>query len=445
MTISRATRFKPARVAALLMGGTALLATPALAQRAPGATQPRPQQQQAAQPGQRTYNLSRPEQAAFAPLMAANTAANAAVQAGQTPDWAAVTALLPAARAAARSQDALYLVARVQLSVALGTNDIAGQERALVTLLASPATPPNEQAAFRAAQSQLVNQRAEQAFAANDFATAERLTRQLLQASPNDQRLQRNLRIIQERGGNTAGALQGLDQEIRAAEASGGRAPEEMYQRAWRLHHQARQRAPMMAALQRLLTNYPTPANWRNAVDVVRETSGEDTQLLLDIYRFARAANVLQPNEYVPLARTLDQAALGAEMKALLEAGIAARAINASDREVARLTAEAERRIAGERAGLPAEIQQARGAANERTTRNVADALYGYGRYAEAAELYRAALGKGGDASLLNLRIGVSLAQAGQRAEAETALRAVTGPRAELAALWLAWLARARG
>ena len=44
------------------------------------------------------------------------------------------------------------------------------------------------------------------------------------------------------------------------------------------------------------------------------------------------------------------------------------------------------------------------------------------------------------DANLANTRLGASLALAGQRAEAETAFRAVTGPRAELAQFWLLWL-----
>jgi hypothetical protein len=36
----------------------------------------------------------------------------------------------------------------------------------------------------------------------------------------------------------------------------------------------------------------------------------------------------------------------------------------------------------------------------------------------------------------------MALALAGQKAEAETALRAVTGPRAGLANYWLLWLAQ---
>ena len=47
------------------------------------------------------------------------------------------------------------------------------------------------------------------------------------------------------------------------------------------------------------------------------------------------------------------------------------------------------------------------------------------------------------DANLANIRLGAALALAGKRAEAETAFRAVTGPRAELAQLWLLWLSQA--
>jgi Flp pilus assembly protein TadD len=97
-----------------------------------------------------------------------------------------------------------------------------------------------------------------------------------------------------------------------------------------------------------------------------------------------------------------------------------------------------------ERSGLTAQMSQARGATGTAAqARTAADALFGYGRYAEAAELYRLALTRiGEDPNLLNSRLGASLAMAGQRAEAEAALRATSGQRAEIAGLWLAWLAR---
>ncbi len=445
------TKFKATTLGVLMSSGALIAATPAIAQQTttgtqPGRTQPRPAAQPAetAQPAaQRRYNLSRAEQAAINPLLAANIAAN---NAGAAANWAGVQALLPAAQAAARGVDARYLIARVQLSIAIGTNSLEGQEAALTALIANTSTPAAEAVNYRNAQGGILNRRAEQAFQANDFATAERLYRQLLQASPGDTRLQANLRIVQERSGNTAGVLEGVNEAIRTAEAAGGRATEDLYQRAWQVPHAAGQRSAAIAGLQRLLTAYPTPANWRRAVDVLRERENNDVQYLIDIYRLGRIANVVQRGEFGPLAATLIQASYYGEAKGLLDAGIAAGTITAGQADVSPVLTQIRDRLAQDQAGLAAEIREARGSGSARQARNVADALYGYGRYAEAAELYRVALTKGGeDANLLNVRIGASLAMAGQRAEAETALRAVTGTRSEIAAFWLTWLSSRQG
>lgn len=431
---------KVALAAATMLGGSALLATPALAQQ--NQARQNQQAQAQAQAQQPRLNLSRAEQAALNPLIQASAAAATARQQGQTPNWSSVQALLPAAEAAARSNDAKYLLNRVQLDVALGTNDLAGQERAITALLANPSTPAQFAATLRTAQDTILNQRAEQAFRANDFATAERLYSQLQRANPTDQRIINNLALVRTRMGNTAGALEPVLEQIRAAEASGQRASEALYQRAWRVPYSANQRPQALEALRGLLAAYPTPANWQLALDVAREGTNSDANLLLDTYRLARAANAVRATDYLPFAVTLGEAGLPGETKAVIDAGIAAGAIQANNSDVTRLLGVANRRIAEDRASLSGQMSQARSAANGRPARAIADALFGYARYAEAAEMYRLALTKGGeDANLINTRLGATLALAGRRAEAEAALRAVTGRRAELASLWLAWLA----
>lgn len=432
---------KVALAAATILGGSTFVAVPVLAQ------QNQPQQNQQAQPAQgqqqqQRLNLSRAEQTALNPLVQANAAATTARDQGQTPDWAAVQALLPAAEAAARSNDGKYLVARVQLDVAVGTNDTAAQERAITALLGNPSTPQEFAGTLRGVQNNLQNRRAEQAFRANDFATAERIYAQLLQANPNDARLINNLALVRGRMGNTAGALEPVLAQIRTAEAAGQRAPEDLYQRAWRVPYAANQRPQALEALRRLLAAYPTSANWQVALDVIREGGSNDAALLLDAYRLARVTNAVRASDYLPFAVTLDQAGLPGETKAVIDAGVAAGALQANDSSISRLLSVANRRIAEDRAGLASQMTQARGAGNGQPARIAGDALFGYARYAEAAEMYRLALSKGGeDANLVNTRLGATLALAGQRAEAEAALRAVTGPRAELASLWLAWLA----
>ena len=64
------------------------------------------------------------------------------------------------------------------------------------------------------------------------------------------------------------------------------------------------------------------------------------------------------------------------------------------------------------------------------------------GEYQKAAELFRAALGKQGvDKDVANLRLGMSLARAGDKAGATSALNAVGGSQADIAKLWLTYVA----
>ncbi len=410
-----------ALAAATMLGGSAIFATPALAQQP---QQPAAAQGQA-QPPQRQLSISRAESAALAPLEAAIRAQ----------DWAAAQAALPAAQAAAQGADARYFVARATWQIGNQTNNAQVEAQALAQLVDMPSTPANELAVF-------LNRQAELAFNRQDFAGAERAFVRLLELRPNDPAIQQNLSVVRSRAGNTAGALEPILQQIRTSEAAGQRAPEDLYRRAFELPYRAGQRPQAAEALGALLRAYPNARNWRGGVDFLRE-GVNDNQLLLDVYRLAHRANVIQPQEYVALAQMLDQAGLPGETKAVLDAGIAAGALQSSEGEVARLLGIANRRTAEDRSGLSAQIAQARRASTGREARVVADALYGYERYAEAAELYRLALTKGGeDPNLINTRLGASLALAGQQAEAEAALRAVTGARADLARMWLTWLQR---
>jgi Flp pilus assembly protein TadD len=71
----------------------------------------------------------------------------------------------------------------------------------------------------------------------------------------------------------------------------------------------------------------------------------------------------------------------------------------------------------------------------------IGDRYYAMGDYAKAADLYRMAMGKPGvDGAVANLHLGMALARSGDKAGATTALNAVTGPRADIAKFWLAYV-----
>ena len=433
----------PRDILSTAIAGSALASlSAASAQPAPAAAQPAPQPEQAApvaQQPQRQYDLNPAERTALSPLLAAHSAALAANASGQTPDWAAVEALLPAAQAAAQGDDARYLVARIQLALGIHTTNGAAQAGALDALIANPSTPPAELNRF-------LNARGELAFAAQDFAAAERAFERLLQLTPGDQRVVGNLAIVRRRLGNSPGALDALLQNIATQEAANQAAEESLYRRARDIAYTSRDRRAADLAL-RLARHYPTAGNWQDAIRISSESTRLGPALTLDLLRLSRAVGALQgENNYLALAERLHQAGLPGETKAVLDEGIARGAVRADDANVRQLLATATRRIGEDRAGLEGQIAQARNASAGRLARAAADALYGYGRYGEAAELYRAALTKTGeDRNLLNLRLGAALAMGGDRASAEAAFRAVAGEPAALAQLWLAWLSRRVG
>lgn len=419
--------------------GTLALAAVAVTAQAPAQPAPGAQAPAAAPEPQREYALSRAERAAFAPLLAAYRAAVAAGAAGQPADWAAVQALIPAAQAAARGNDARYLLARIQLALALQSDDAALKTASLDALIGNPATPADELPVY-------LNARGEIAFAAEDFAAAERIYQRLLAMTPGDERVIGNLAAIRRAMGNPAGAADEILATIAAQEAAGGAAEEILYRRARDNFYASRDRRAGEFAM-RLAQHYPTPANWRDAINIYRTISSPSAALVLDTMRLARVTGAISSgNDYLVFAQMLEQAGLPGEAKAVIDEGLSRGQVRAGDPAAVQILAAANRRIAEDRSSLDAQIAQARAASAGRLARGVGDALYGYGRYGEAAELYRAALGKGGeDPSLLNLRLGAALAMAGDRAAAEAAFGAVTGPPAELARLWLAWLARRAG
>ncbi len=427
MTVS-----KIALAAALTLGGSSfLLASAADAQRSASGRQQAQQQPaaqgQAGQAQGRQLQFSRAEQQALQPL-------NAALQAQ---DWAAAQAVLPAAQAAAQGADAKYFVARAQFQIANRTQNVALENQALDALVALSNVPQEELTLF-------LNRQAELAFNANDFAKAERAYSRVLELSPNDTRVLQNLSIIRSRQGNTAGSLEALQRTIQTQEAAGQTVSEDSYRRLLGAAIRARQADLIASTTNKLLNAYPNPTNWRDALMLYRQANQSDAQLNIDIYRLQRATRSLTGEaDYTLFAEGLNRGGLVGEAKAVLDEGIAARAISTSAQFIRDLNQVVSGRINEDRSGLAAQQRQAQSAANGRLARNVGDALYGYGRYADAAAMYRLALQKGGeDANLINTRLGASLAMAGQRAEAEAAFRAVTGPRQRLANYWLTHLAR---
>ena len=159
--------------------------------------------------------------------------------------------------------------------------------------------------------------------------------------------------------------------------------------------------------------------------------------------RLAQATGALAgENDYFRFANTLVTKGFAGEAKTVLEQGFAAKSIDKSKATFSQLYSLATTKSQGDRASLDGSAKTALAAPSARQAMVTAEAYYGYGEYQKSAELFRAALDKQGvDKDVANLRLGMALARAGDKAGATTALNAVGGTQAEIAKLWLTYVA----
>ncbi|MFL6862016.1 MAG: tetratricopeptide repeat protein [Allosphingosinicella sp.] len=407
--------------AALALAGASVVATaPAFAKAPPAA---------AAAPASRKYNLTKEERAAMGPVQKAIVAK----------DWATAQAALPAAQAAATSADGRYVIGQFKLQIGIGTNNEAMQAEAVDALIASGGAEASELPALYRNQGALALRASPP-----NIAKAEAAFAKVVELNPADTDAIVNLAKIKSDARKPQEAVALIDRAIAARKAAGQPVDETWYKYALKLAYDNKLNAQAIRISRDLVAAYPTKENWRDALLIYRDDGNLDPAGRLDLLRLMRASKSLAgERDWYDYADAVNNAGFPGEAKAVLDEGVSLRMIDPKKQAFADLMRVATSRLAADRASLSADAARALASGTGTAVLKMGDAYYGYGDYAKAAEFYRAAMTKGGvDAGTAQLRLGMALAQAGDRAGAETALRAVTGQKADLAAYWLAWLAQ---
>lgn len=179
------------------------------------------------------------------------------------------------------------------------------------------------------------------------------------------------------------------------------------------------------ATLEELAADYNQPGDWQLLVDLDIGSKGSDIDAL-NLLRLGIVTGAsLDSNDYTLMGSiALKLAFFGDAVAAAQHGG---------------KVPGASGKAAGDNKELPGLISAAKGQ-DARHNIVLAQDLYGYGRYAEAEELARRALEKGGMNDEANMLIGMSLVGQGKYSDAVTAFQQVNGstPRGSKAAhLWL--------
>jgi tetratricopeptide (TPR) repeat protein len=395
----------------------------------------------AAQPGAAQKPAAAPAAAPAAPARKFNITPTARKpltdlqKAVNAKDETAYPAALAAAQAAVTTTDEKYILAKLVLQHSEQVNDTTGRLAAYQAVLASGGADASETALINHNISIL-------AANTNNWALAESTLTPMVAADPNDVDNMINLARVKIELKREGEALPLLLRAIQLTEAAGKPAPEGWYRNALGIAYQTHNQSVVAQMNAALVKNYPSSQNLSNAILIYNSGTELPKDVQLDLYRLMYVSGGMnQSGEYLQLASMLDVGGLPGEEKSVLEAGL--RSGKLSGGAVQQVLQRTTSRIADDRASLPAAEQKARAAANGTLALSTASDYAGYGDYAKAIDLYHVALQKGGvDPNVVNTRLGIALALAGRRPEAEAAFRAVGGSRTQLAGLWLTWLAQ---
>jgi tetratricopeptide (TPR) repeat protein len=397
--------------------GGALIASPAFAQKKGEAAAQAP-----AQPG---LKLSK---AADKPIRALSAIVTAK-------DAAGYPAALAAAQAAAQTDEDRFVILRERLNHAINMQNVPDQIAAVEGMLANAVMRPEDKPKFYSALGSLYRSN-------NDYDGAAAAIEKLVALDPSNTNSIWQLAELRLEQKKPAEAVLLGEQAIKLAKDAGQPVDVKWYRRALDIAYRNKLKAQTTKLARDLFAASREANDRRNALLIYRQYGDLDLDTKLDVLRLMRQAKVLTDEvDIVSFADALALRHYPAEAQAVLNEAVGAQRVKASDARVVEILRTAGGKIAEDKAALPGLATRAQSSADGNLAFRVANGYFGHADYAKAAELYRIAVQKGApDQELAKLRLGIALAMNGQNAEAETALKAVSGARAGLADYWLLWL-----
>jgi tetratricopeptide (TPR) repeat protein len=383
--------------------------------------------QYAAQPPAARPATPAPSQAGVQPVAKVSKEAAKAIgelqKAVIAKDKAAIPAKLSAAQQAATTNEDRYVIAELQLKMALEASDRDSMAKAVDAIAASGVV---EQSRLVGLYSGL----GVEFFNAKQYDRAASLFARSIALDPRNVETLVSLAEAQNALGQPAEGSATMQKAIEVKLAAGQKPEEKLYKRALGMAYRANA-ASAVELGRKWVVAYPSPDSWTNAIAIYRNTAHPDFGATLDLLRVMRAAGALnRPEDFVAYVEAARDQNNFAEAQAVLDEGLAAKKIEPSNPLVAEINAKPK-------PSLEDLASAAKTAPAGRTLMGIGDRYFGAGEYAKAADTYRQAMAKGADSSLGNLHLGMALARSGDKAGATTALNAVTGANAGIAKYWL--------
>jgi tetratricopeptide (TPR) repeat protein len=346
--------------------------------------------------------------------------------------WPDAIAKLDLADPLAKSPYEKFVVAQLRYLAARGSGNAAMESTALDAMAASGGAPAE-------LAGPLALQVGSNAYAAGNYPRALQLLTEAERLGAKDDQLPVIIADTHYRMKNIAAGMAALEKGIAAKRAAGQPVPDGWYKRARSAAYNAKMDAETSKWSRRLIADYPTATNWRDALVVFRDAVNRPAPINLDLFRLMRATKSLDgERDYMEHASLAFDSGLPGEAKAIVDEGFALSKVPAGSRALTEVRTMALGKITADRASLPASERAS--ATSARTALATADAYFAYGDDAKAIPLYQSAIAKGGiDLDVANMHLGMAQFRAGQRDAAKASFQKVNpaGPRGELAQFWI--------
>ncbi len=346
-------------------------------------------------------------------------------------DFANVPAKVAAAKAVASTKEDRYLIGKLQLDAARAANDNTALIAAIDTIAASGYLDTAKVGGLYQDLGGIF-------FNAKQFPQAAAAYQKALAIDSRNGEASRMLGIALFEQGQKAEAAAALQKYIQASSAAGQKPTEDTYRIAVQSAFDAKM--PEASGLARQwLEAYPSADSWRNSIAVYRNLNQPDAEGTLDLLRLMQATGSLTTaGDYELYAASAADQSNFNEAQAVIDAGLNAKVLDPANATVREILAALKTKNKATLADLETAEKTAQ---NAKAYVRIGDSYSAMGQFAKAAEVYKKALGKPGvDQNVANLHLGMALARGGDKPGAVAALNAVTGPKADIAKFWLAYV-----
>lgn len=349
----------------------------------------------------------------------------------QKNDVANIPAKVAAAQAVATTKEDKYLVGRLQLTAAIAAKDNAATSAAIDTMAGSGYLEPSKAAALYVGLGGTY-------FNSKQYPQAAAAYQKAMALDPGNTEAPALLGESLFNQGQKAEAATAFARAVQVRNASAEKADEALLKRAVAVAYDAQSPIAMDLARQ-WVAAYPSAGSWSDAIAIYTNLNRPDIEGRLDLLRLMQATGALKTGgEYAQYARAAAEQNNFNEAQAVYDAGVAAKLIDPRSPEYSDLVQGLKAKQKATTADLDVAAKQA---ANGNVLVRIGDRYLAMGNSAKAIETYKMAIARPGtDIAVANLHLGMALAKAGDKTGATAALNAVTGPRADIAKLWLTYV-----